>query len=450
MVKSPWQKFTAATTPAKLEKIFTGDIKAIVQNFSEISTKFGGLANLTPSTSPQTRRRWELMVAILEAAATGDNDAVADIVNQLANHTQIHYAKQIQEMQQEGGTAVEEEQQEEAEEQGDTKGPPLSLEDLTVEDDTFDPDQYDSVATDVKQLADSTLDMLDSSGAGAAQTAEEEEKEEDGDFEEVKEPERVVVKGRRRRRIPPPVPQAPAAAAAAAPPPAVEPTPSAPKLEVGDGAKAKPTKADLVPESRLDDKYKTEAELRKDIRYFTKNFSMILQPEMRMLKNIRKGDIDALRRLHRRIVGKLKAGGHTQKKSEKFGVVVDGEEYVKNVIANMLTDKRFAELKPQGAMVDVSRPDGQDKNVLDAGSFEIKRAQGGELAYQREPIYSAIPDTQEGELARDKMQRNHRQPILRFKGAPTKRRDLVHTARRQVKADPFRRRQPAVQLKYLY
>ena len=167
-------------------------------------------------------------------------------------------------------------------------------------------------------------------------------------------------------------------------------------------------------------------------------------------KVIRKGDIEALRRLHRRIVGKLRAGGQAKKGVEKFGVVVDGEEYVKNVIANMLTDKRFAELKPSGALVDVKRPDGQDKDVLDAGSFEVKRAQGGELAYQREPIYSAIPDTQEGSLARDKRERDHRQPILRFKGAPTKRRDLVHTARRQVKADPFRRNQPALQLKYIY
>lgn len=222
-------------------------------------------------------------------------------------------------------------------------------------------------------------------------------------------------------------------------------------LEISDAGQPKSTKADQIPEQYLNDKFKSEAELRKDFKYFFSNFGAILQPEMKFLRNIRRGDIEGLRQLHRRIVGKLKAGGtKDDKKGEKFGVVVDGEEYVRNVIANMMMDQRFKGLKPKGAMVDVQRPDGQDKDVLDAGTFEIKRAQGGELAFQREPIYSAIPDTQPKQVEEERRDPRRNRPVYRMAAAPTKRRDLVHTARRQVKANPFQRFTPTVQLKYLY
>tara|TARA_R110002012_G_scaffold4265_6_gene19573 strand:+ start:2844 stop:4418 length:1575 start_codon:yes stop_codon:yes gene_type:complete len=252
-------------------------------------------------------------------------------------------------------------------------------------------------------------------------------------------------------RPPPPIPGAPPAPPAPPAAPAqAKPAPKAKGLEVSDAGAPKSSKADQIPEQYLNDKFKSEAELRKDFKYFFSNFSTILQPEMRFLRNIRRGDIESLRQLHRRIVGKLRAGGQAKKGAEKFGVVVDGEEYVKNVIANMLTDQRFAQLKPKGAMVDVQRPDGQDKDVLDAGTFEIKRAQGGELAYQREPIYSAIPDTQPKQVEEERRDPRRNRPVYRLGAARTKRRDLVHTARRQVKANPFQRFTPTVQLKYLY
>jgi hypothetical protein len=153
--------------------------------------------------------------------------------------------------------------------------------------------------------------------------------------------------------------------------------------------------------------------------------------------------------LHRRVVGKLRAG-QSQSQKKSIGIVVDGEEYIKNTISRMMLQNRFANMQPANAMVDIEVPKNQDPSVRDIGTFELKRAEGGELAYQREPIYSALPSTQEAEVNETNMVRAGKRPIYRMQGAITKRRDLVHTAKRQLKANPFQKTQPNIQFNYIY
>ena len=85
--------------------------------------------------------------------------------------------------------------------------------------------------------------------------------------------------------------------------------------------------------------------------------------------------------LHRRVVGKLRAG-QSQSQKKSIGIVVDGEEYIKNTISRMMLQNRFANMQPANAMVDIEVPKNQDPSVRDIGTFELKRAEGGELAYQ--------------------------------------------------------------------
>ena len=181
--------------------------------------------------------------------------------------------------------------------------------------------------------------------------------------------------------------------------------------------------------------------------YFFRTFKPLLTQEKRLYSNVDKSSVPQLERLHRRVVGKLQAG---KKGKQKVGVIVDGEEYIKKTLNEILLTNAFKGLTAKGAIVDIEAPDRPDPSITDIGTFEVKRAKGGALAYQREPIYSALPTTQEDEINAEEQDRAGKKPMYRMHPTKTKRRDLVHTARRQRKQDPFRRNQGGLRLNYMY
>jgi hypothetical protein len=91
--------------------------------------------------------------------------------------------------------------------------------------------------------------------------------------------------------------------------------------------------------------------------------------------------------MHKRITGKLGVKS-TDKKGENIGVVIDGKDYTKRMVNEILLTQSASKLRPDDLIINVSNPEqNKDKNLSDIGTYEVK----GGRSVQKEPIYQFIP-----------------------------------------------------------
>ena len=91
--------------------------------------------------------------------------------------------------------------------------------------------------------------------------------------------------------------------------------------------------------------------------------------------------------MHKRIVAKLKAKS-PDKKGENIGVVIDGKDYVKKMVNEILLTQSASNLRPDDLIINFTDPEQKrDKGLSDIGTYEVK----GGRSVQKEHIYQFIP-----------------------------------------------------------
>ena len=201
-------------------------------------------------------------------------------------------------------------------------------------------------------------------------------------------------------------------------------------------------KADFIPRERLAVEGKTADELRDDIKYFLKEFKGQLKQEAEVFKRVK--TLDDMQRLHRRIIGKLQPDEEPKEEKRRM-VEVDMERYIDERVQRLIMENMMNSVKPQAVMIDV---EGQaQKKTKDVGSYELKANKGGKMFAKREPIYRAIPSTNPDDI--EEQFDPYGSPAKVLKGAPTKKRTLATTAKRQFMQSPFRRPMQTIDLKYI-
>ena len=201
-------------------------------------------------------------------------------------------------------------------------------------------------------------------------------------------------------------------------------------------------KADFIPRERLAVEGKTADELRDDIKYFLKEFKGQLKEEDGIFKRVK--TLDDLQRLHRRIIGKLQPDEEPKEEKRRM-LEVDMERYIDERVQRLIMENMMSSVKPEAVMINV---EGQaKKKAKDVGSYELKANKGGKMFAKREPIYRAIPSTNPEDI--DEQFNPYGKPAKVLKGAPTKKRTLATTAKRQFMQSPFRRPMQTIDLKYI-
>jgi hypothetical protein len=182
--------------------------------------------------------------------------------------------------------------------------------------------------------------------------------------------------------------------------------------------------------------------LRDDINYFLKEFTPPLKEELTIFKRVK--TLDDLQRLHRRIIGKLQPDEEPKEEKRRM-LEVDMERYIDERVQRLIMENMMSSVKPEAVMINV---EGQaKKKAKDVGSYELKANKGGKMFAKREPIYRAIPSTNPEDI--DEQFNPYGKPAKVLKGAPTKKRTLTTTAKRQFMQSPFRRPMKTIDLKYI-
>ena len=109
------------------------------------------------------------------------------------------------------------------------------------------------------------------------------------------------------------------------------------RRKTGVDIPALPTKAELIPKERLSTRGKDIKELLNDINYFLSNFKSQLKKEKDFYSKVDKKNINQLRELHGRIVGKLQSNLPAIEKNKKVGVVINADEYIREQMKRILT-----------------------------------------------------------------------------------------------------------------
>ena len=207
-------------------------------------------------------------------------------------------------------------------------------------------------------------------------------------------------------------------------------------------SKEEKKKADFIPRERLAVEGKTADELRDDIKYFLKEFKGQLKQEAEVFKRVK--SLDDMQRLHRRIIGKLQPDEEPKEEKRRM-LEVDMERYIDERVQRLIMENMMSSVKPEAVMIDV---EGQAKQkTKDVGSYELKANKGGKMFAKREPIYRAIPSTNPEDI--EEQFDPYGKPAKVLKGAPTKKRTLATTAKRQFMQSPFRRPMQTIDLKYI-
>ena len=265
----------------------------------------------------------------------------------------------------------------------------------------------------------------------------------DDDFEPMTPPieEEEEKEGERPPPVPPappapPVPPAPQMAAPVAPPvDAVvnkRVVSTVPRDETG-----LPSKIDMIPPERLSADNKTVAELKADIAYFKKTFPK----ELKGVKyDSRTKSIEVLKRVHKEIVAKLRAGKKTEG-DKKIGIIISGSDFIKEKLKEIILENSINGLSAQDLLINV---EGKEKDkTSDVGTYEIKVGADGMPSAKKEPIYRYIPEEKQAPV------RLKRKPA-RIPLPATKYRGLEQTAKMEVRNNPFAKKQPSIRLKYSY
>ena len=218
-----------------------------------------------------------------------------------------------------------------------------------------------------------------------------------------------------------------------------------------DPVEALPTLSDSIPPERMSAEFKSAEMLRSDIQFFLKMFPKMLKKEATIFKKT-KSAVD-LKKLHAMIVGKVKNSVDPPKPKDgssgsRVGVVIDGEEYIRRQINELLTRSTFDKMRPEDMVM--SMTDGDDKRTDgDFGDFEIKKTPSGGLASRREAIYKYMP-TERDEAEKPESQRKRGGKRTRLEMPKSRMRTEAKTAVRAQRDNPFRKPIRTVRLKYLY
>ena len=195
-----------------------------------------------------------------------------------------------------------------------------------------------------------------------------------------------------------------------------------------------------IPNSRLASDFKTVKQLNDDIKYFFSNFGEALKDEQARYKSMSKTSKKLVLDMHKRIVAKLKAKS-PDKKGENIGVVIDGKDYVKKMVNEILLTQSASKLRPDDLIINVTDPEQKrDKGLSDIGTYEVK----GGRSIQREPIYQFIP-TDNSDVYKESKKPNR---ITKLAMPKTK----AETYQKEYKQNEFARppKNKPVRLKYLY
>ena len=187
-----------------------------------------------------------------------------------------------------------------------------------------------------------------------------------------------------------------------------------------------------------------------DINYFLSNFKSQLKKEKDFFSKVDKKNINQLRELHGRIVGKLQPNLQAIEKNKKVGVVINADEYIREQMKRILNESTFSNLRPSDVVIDVGNRKAEGRDTEDYGDFEVKKTLDGGLAVQREAVYRYMPSENDDMVnEEDQTQRQRKKPNRL--ALPKSRLNNERTnAIRQTVNNPFRRPQKTVKLKYLY
>ena len=216
-----------------------------------------------------------------------------------------------------------------------------------------------------------------------------------------------------------------------------------------DPVKPLPTKSQMIPSSRLSTRSKKANELRDDIKYFLQNFPD-LEREAEIFKELgSRATKTDLVKLHSRIVGKVRPmeDPKTDMKGRRVGVVLDGEQYIRSLVNDMLTESRMKNMRPAD-IVNVNPDKTDDPTTKDIGDFEVKQLPDGGFASKREAIYRFIPSENEERV--NKSNKKYKRFEIGKSGDGRRMNNLRTNAKLQFKEDPFNKRQPVKRLNYLF
>jgi hypothetical protein len=220
------------------------------------------------------------------------------------------------------------------------------------------------------------------------------------------------------------------------------------KTEIDD-LQPLPSKTDFIPPMRLGTRGKDIKELLEDIAYFMKNFKGQLKREAEIFKEVDKTNIEQLRKLHSKIVGKL-APKQKKEEGKKVGIIVNADEYIREQMKKILQEQTFSSLRPQDVVIDVGSKAAEGRDNKDFGDFEVKRTIDGGLASKREAIYRYMPTENDDEVGEQGKTEEQRRKPNRLSMPKARLNNKRTTAIRMNVQNPFRVPQKTIKLKYLY
>ena len=211
-----------------------------------------------------------------------------------------------------------------------------------------------------------------------------------------------------------------------------------------------PSKSDFIPPMRLGTRGKDIKDLLADISYFMKNFKSQLKRESEIFKEVDKTNIEQLRKLHGRIVGKLAPTKEKKDEGKRIGIVVNADEYIREQMKKILQEQTFSSLRPDDVVIDVGSREAEGRDNKDFGDFEVKRTIDGGLAASREAVYRYMPSENDKDVGEEGQTKKQRKKPNRL-GMPKPRLNNERTnAIRMNVRNPFRVPQKTMKLKYLY
>ena len=220
------------------------------------------------------------------------------------------------------------------------------------------------------------------------------------------------------------------------------------KTEIDD-LEPLPSKSDFIPPMRLGTRGKDIKDLLADISYFMKNFKSQLKREGEIFKEVDKTNIEQLRKLHSKIVGKL-APKQKKEEGKRIGIIVNADEYIREQMKKILQEQTFSSLRPDDVVIDVGSKGKEGTDNKDFGDFAVKRTIDGGLASTREAVYRYMPSENDQDVGKEgETEKQRKKPNRISMPKPRLNNERTNAIRMNVR-NPFRVPQKTMKLKYLY
>lgn len=220
------------------------------------------------------------------------------------------------------------------------------------------------------------------------------------------------------------------------------------KTEIDD-LEPLPSKSDFIPPMRLGTRGKDIKDLLADISYFMKNFKSQLKREGEIFKEVDKTNIEQLRKLHNKIVGKL-APKQKKEEGKRIGIIVNADEYIREQMKKILQEQTFSSLRPDDVVIDVGSKTAEGRDNKDFGDFAVKRTIDGGLASSREAIFRYMPSENDQDVGEEGKTEKQRKKPNRISMPKSRLNNERTNAIRMNVRNPFRVPQKTMKLKYLY